>query len=194
MGLLFAKLWKRLSKAEVEHKIVMIGNANAGKTTTLYKLVLGEAIATAPTVGSNVEELTYKNVKFVVWDLGGQESLKRTWETYYSNTSAIILVIDSTDVEAMTSTRGELFSILHREDLRHASILIFANKQDVKGALPVPDIATQLNLTAIKDHPYHIQGSCALTGEGLFEGLDWVTQQIAAAPEAAAGASTARTR
>eukprot|EP00300_Choanocystis_sp_HF-7_P026213 c289_g1_i1.p3 GENE.c289_g1_i1~~c289_g1_i1.p3 ORF type:complete len:118 (+),score=25.16 c289_g1_i1:390-743(+) len=107
-----------------------------------------------------------------------QESLKRTWESYYANTNAIILVIDSTDIEALTATRNELFSLLLREDLRAASILIFANKQDVKGALTVAEIVAQLNLSAVRDHSYHIQGSCALTGEGLFEGLDWITQQI----------------
>lgn len=141
--------------------------------------MLGEAIATAPTIGSNVEELTYNNVRFVMWDLGGQESLRRTWDAYYNDTSAVILVIDSTDMEEMANNRAELFKILHREDLREASVLIFANKQDEKTAMSVADIARQLNLTSVRDHAYHIQGSCALTGDGLSEGLDWITQQIA---------------
>lgn len=38
----------------------------AGKTTTLYKLHLGEVVVTQPTVGSNVEELIYKNIRFEV--------------------------------------------------------------------------------------------------------------------------------
>ncbi len=33
---------------------------------------LGEVVVTQPTIGSNVEEINYKNVKFQVWDLGGQ--------------------------------------------------------------------------------------------------------------------------
>ncbi|RVW55591.1 ADP-ribosylation factor-like protein 5 [Vitis vinifera] len=47
-----------------EYKIVVVGLDNAGKTTTLYKLHLGEVVTTHPTVGSNVEELVYKNIRF----------------------------------------------------------------------------------------------------------------------------------
>lgn len=49
-----------------EYKIVVVGLDNAGKTTTLYKLHLGEVVTTHPTVGSNVEELVYKNIRFEV--------------------------------------------------------------------------------------------------------------------------------
>jgi ADP-ribosylation factor-like protein 5B len=43
-----------------------VGLDNAGKTTTLYRLHLGEAVVTTPTVGSNVECVQYKNLKFEV--------------------------------------------------------------------------------------------------------------------------------
>lgn len=52
-----------------EYKIVVVGLDNAGKTTTLYKLHLGEVVTTHPTVGSNVEELVYKNIRFEVHTL-----------------------------------------------------------------------------------------------------------------------------
>ena len=45
---------------------MQVGLDNAGKTTTLYRLHLGEAVVTTPTVGSNVECVTYKNLKFEV--------------------------------------------------------------------------------------------------------------------------------
>jgi ADP-ribosylation factor-like protein 5B len=49
-----------------EYKIVVVGLDNAGKTTTLYKLHLGEAVTAAPTIGSNVEEVVFKNIRFEV--------------------------------------------------------------------------------------------------------------------------------
>ncbi|KNC48632.1 Arl5-family small GTPase [Thecamonas trahens ATCC 50062] len=179
MGMLFSSMWDRLKGGPKQHKIVIIGNANAGKTTTLYKLVLDEAIDTAPTLGSNVEELVYKNIKFVMWDLGGQESLRKTWASYYTSSEAIILVVDSTDRERMHLNREELYSILNSEELRSACILIFANKQDVADALSVSEISRELNLASIKTHPYHIQPCCALSGDGLLEGLDWITANMA---------------
>lgn len=54
----------------------MLGLDSAGKTTILYKLQLGEVVSTIPTIGFNVESLDYKNIKFQVWDLGGQSSIR----------------------------------------------------------------------------------------------------------------------
>ena len=179
MGLLFSSLWERVTGGKKQHKIVMLGRANAGKTTTLYKLVLDEVIETAPTLGSNVEEVTFKNIRFVVWDLGGQESLRKTWASYYTNSEAVILVVDSTDRDHLAANREELYNLINHDALRNAAILIFANKQDVDGALSVAEISQELNLASIKSHPYHIQACCALSGEGLFEGLDWITANLA---------------
>ena len=50
-----------------EMRILMLGLDAAGKTTILYKLKLGQSVNTIPTVGFNVETVTYKNVKFNVW-------------------------------------------------------------------------------------------------------------------------------
>jgi ADP-ribosylation factor-like protein 5B len=51
---------------------------------------MNEVVHTSPTIGSNVEEVVWKNVHFIMWDLGGQESLRTSWNTYYSNTEVII--------------------------------------------------------------------------------------------------------
>ena len=59
----------------------------------------------------------------------------------------------------------KLSSIL-LQDLKQAGVLVFANKQDLKGSMSSAEISQQLNLTSIKDHGWHIQGCCALTGEG----------------------------
>ena len=37
---------------------------------------VGEVVTTIPTIGFNVEQVTYKNLKFQVWDLGGQTSIR----------------------------------------------------------------------------------------------------------------------
>lgn len=52
------------------------------------------------------------------------------------------------------------------QDLRKAAVLIFANKQDMKGCMTAAEISKYLTLSSIKDHPWHIQSCCALTGEG----------------------------
>ena len=87
---------------------------------------------TAPTIGSNVEEVQYKNIKFVMWDLGGQESSRASWATYYKQTNAVMLVVDSTDRERVPIIKQELDRMLASEQLRSAVLLVYANKQDVR--------------------------------------------------------------
>lgn len=176
MGLFFAKLFSLFTNEE--HKVIIVGLDNAGKTTILYQFLMSEVVHTSPTIGSNVEEIVWKNIHFVMWDIGGQESLRSAWNTYYTNTETLILVIDSTDRERLAVTKAELYNMLNHEDLRHSSVLIYANKQDIKGSMSVAEISEQLNLTSIKDHGWHIQACCALTGEGLYQGLEWITSQI----------------
>jgi ADP-ribosylation factor protein 6 len=71
-----------------ELRILMLGLDSAGKTTILYKLKLGQPVATIPTVGFNVEEVTIKNVKLNVWDVGGQDKLRPLWRHYYTGMAA----------------------------------------------------------------------------------------------------------
>eukprot|EP01083_Nonionella_stella_P042526 114840_1 len=177
MGLLWSMLFRRLFSYK-EFKICLVGLNNAGKTTTLYKLHLGEVVSTQPTIGSNVEEVVHNNIKFQVWDLGGQESLRRAWSTYFLHTHAVIFVVDSTDRERIHIVKDELFEMMKHEDLAESKLLIFANKQDMTGCLTEAEIASQLNLVSITDHEWHIQECCAITGDGLYEGLDWLTQHV----------------
>jgi signal recognition particle receptor subunit beta len=78
----------------------------------------------------------------------------------------VIVVIDSTDRERLAVTREELYRMLAHEELSKAAVLIYANKQDLKGSMSAAEISKQLDLTSIKKHQWQIQSCCALTGEG----------------------------
>lgn len=163
---------------------------------------MNEVVHTSPTIGSNVEEVVWRNIHFIMWDLGGQQSLRAAWSTYYTNTEVrtckyfanlllhiqcihfitkliigrltnkffllqfVIVVIDSTDKERLTIIREELYKMLSNEELSKAGVLIYANKQDLKGSMSATEISRQLDLTSIKQQQWHIQSCCALTGEG----------------------------
>jgi len=72
MGYVLSKIWTRLTgNKDAPIKVVVVGMANSGKTTILYKLSLGEVVITQPTIGSNIEEVEHSNIKLQVWDLGG---------------------------------------------------------------------------------------------------------------------------
>uniref|UniRef100_A0A3Q4I6E2 ADP-ribosylation factor-like protein 14 n=1 Tax=Neolamprologus brichardi TaxID=32507 RepID=A0A3Q4I6E2_NEOBR len=95
-----------------EMRILILGLDGAGKTTILYRLQVGEVVTTIPTIGFNVETVTYKNLKFQVWDLGGQTSIRPYWRCYYSNTDAVIYVVDSSDRDRMGISKSELVAML----------------------------------------------------------------------------------
>lgn len=55
--------------------------------------LMGEVVHTSPTIGSNVEEVVWRNIHFLMWDIGGQESLRTSWNTYYANTEVNTLYL-----------------------------------------------------------------------------------------------------
>merc|ERR1712059_227832 len=101
-----------------EMRILMVGLDAAGKTTILYKLKLGEVVTTIPTIGFNVETVEYKNINFTVWDIGGQDKIRKLWRYYYQGTDGAIFVVDSSDRDRIEDAREELFKMLNEEEMR----------------------------------------------------------------------------
>ncbi|CAG8646675.1 16636_t:CDS:2 [Funneliformis mosseae] len=124
-------------------------------------------------IGFNVETVTYKNIKFQVWDLGGQTSIRPYWRCYYANTDAVIYVVDSVDRDRMGTSKEELHAMLDEEELRDAALLVFANKQDMGGAMTAAEVSDALGLGTLKNRQWSIYKTSAVKGYGLTEGLDW---------------------
>lgn len=150
MGFVFSKLFQKLFHTDQQFKIIIIGLHNAGKTTILYKLALGEVIVTSPTIGSNVEEVRHNNVRFQVWDLGGQESLWSSWDTYYAGTQGVIYVVDASDETNALVSKMEFLNMTNHAELQDVPILVLANKSDLPTAQSVPEISVSFALTEIK--------------------------------------------
>ncbi|XP_034470620.1 ADP-ribosylation factor 1 isoform X2 [Hippoglossus hippoglossus] len=175
MGNIF-KLFAKFGQKEM--RILMVGLDAAGKTTILYKLKLGEVVTTIPTIGFNVETVEYKNINFTVWDVGGQDKIRPLWRHYFQNTQGLIFVVDSNDRERCGEAREELLRMLAEEDLRDAVILVFANKQDLPNAMNAAELTDKMNLHSLRNRRWYIQATCATTGDGLFEGLEWLSSQL----------------
>lgn len=112
---------------------MMATNHTSVHTAILYKLKLDTDVTTIPTVGFNVETVTYKNTKFNVWDVGGQDKIRPLWRHYFSGTQGLIFVIDSNDRDRMEEARSELARIIQDREMKDALLLVFANKQDIPG-------------------------------------------------------------
>ncbi|RFU33937.1 hypothetical protein B7463_g2417, partial [Scytalidium lignicola] len=141
-------------------------------------LQIGEVVTTIPTIGFNVESVTYKNLNFNVWDLGGQTSIRPYWRCYYANTAAVIFVIDSTDIDRLSTAAEELSAMLNEDELKDAALLVFANKQDQPGAKGAGDISEALKLGELRDRNWSIVACSAVDGTGISEGMDWLSETV----------------
>lgn len=177
MGLTISGLFQKLFDRK-QMKILMLGLDGAGKTTVLYRLKLGEVVTTTPTIGFNVERVEYKNISFTVWDVGGQEKIRQLWRFYFDNVEGLIFVVDCSDTERVKTAADELSSILEEPALRETALLVFANKQDLPNAVTCYELAEMLGLKARKR--WHVQPCIATKGHGLYEGLDWLSNQMLA--------------
>ncbi|XP_013420610.2 uncharacterized protein LOC106180967 [Lingula anatina] len=177
MGNIFGVLFKGLF-GKKEMRILMVGLDAAGKTTILYKLKLGEIVTTIPTIGFNVETVEYKNISFTVWDVGGQDKIRPLWRHYFQNTQGLIFVVDSNDRERVGEAREELNRMLAEDELRDAVLLVFANKQDLPNAMNAAEITDKLGLHSMRNRKWYIQATCATSGDGLYEGLDWLSNEL----------------
>lgn len=175
MGLILSRV---LASFRKEARVLMLGLDAAGKTTVLHKLACGETVSTIPTIGFNVDTVQYKNVNFNVWDVGGQDKIRRLWRHYYTGSDALIFVVDASDRDRMKLAREEMDAVLAAPEMAHAAVLVLSNKQDLPDALPTAEVADKLGLHAMRSRKWYIQGSCATTGDGLYEGLDWLATTL----------------
>ena len=161
-----------------EYRFLIVGLDASGKTTILYKLKLGEIVQTIPTIGFNVETVTYKNNYLTLWDVGGCDKMRPLMRHYFQNTQALIFVVDSHDRERLSQATDELWRILAEDELRHVPVLFYLNKIDLPSGLKPNDVIQQMRLNEIRQRQWLLQTCCAPTGEGLYEGLDWLTRAI----------------
>ena len=176
MGFSISKLFDSFF-GKKEMRILMLGLDAAGKTTILYRLKLGEVVSSVPTIGFNVETVEYKNVKFTVWDIGGQTIIRNNWKYYYDNTDALIYVVDSSDKERFELAKQELQAVMSNEEMKNAALLVLANKQDI-ATTSVSEVTEKLGVLGMKGRDWFVQGTCATNGEGIVEGLDWLCKTL----------------
>ncbi|KAK1923147.1 GTP-binding protein [Papiliotrema laurentii] len=162
-----------------EMRVLFLGLDNAGKTTILKKLNGEDTSGVSPTLGFNIKTLIRDGYTLNIWDVGGQKTLRPYWRNYFESTDAVVWVVDSSDALRMRDCGEELRGLLQEERLAGATLLVFANKQDLAGSLTLEQIRESLDLRSIVSHKWSIRACSAYTGEGLEEGLDWVVREVA---------------
>jgi len=176
MGLI--SIIKKVKAKEKEMRLLMVGLDNAGKTT-IVKRINGEDISTiSPTLGFSIKTMQYKAYRLNIWDVGGQKTLRSYWRNYYEQTDGLVWVVDSSDTRRLADCAAELAKLLQEEKLAGATLLVFANKQDLPGSLTCEEIRDVMALDKLAGRHWKIVPCSAVTGEGLLEGFDWIVGDI----------------
>ncbi|KAF4120066.1 ADP-ribosylation factor 6 [Geosmithia morbida] len=97
-----------------------------------------------------------------------------------NGTQGLIFVVDSCDQARMREARDELHRIINDREMKDSLLLVFANKQDLKEAMKPQEVTDALELSKLKDKVWYVVPSCATTGEGLVEGLSWLSNNVKA--------------
>jgi ADP-ribosylation factor related protein 1 len=192
---------RSLADISLEYSVLLLGLDNAGKTTfheQVKSLFLptnpAPKLKTVPTVGQNVSTITLSDMYLKMWDVGGQHSLRKLWQSYYSSCHAIVFVIDSTDIgdgnlENDSSGRLEECRLVLEDVLQHSEtegvpLLVLANKQDREDCVEVVKIKEGLVKKvfegekggSIRDS--RVLPVSALTGTGVREAVEWVRTRV----------------
>ncbi|KAH8254384.1 hypothetical protein KR032_009778 [Drosophila birchii] len=185
--------------------ILVLGLNNSGKSSIInhFKKSSEQTSIVVPTVGFMVEQFYSKcgcgniyiellkmrtlcpgtgmaGVSIKAIDMSGATRYRNLWEHQFKNCHGIIYVIDSSDRMRFVVVKDELDLVLRHPDLcnRIVPILFYGNKSDMEDSLSSVKIAAALRLENIKEKPWHICSSNAISGEGLGEGVQWLIQQM----------------
>lgn len=163
--------------------ILVLGLNNSGKSSIInhFKKSSEQTSIVVPTVGFMVEQFySMSGVSIKAIDMSGATRYRNLWEHQFKNCHGIIYVIDSSDRMRFVVVKDELDLVLQHPDLcnRIVPILFYGNKMDMEDSLSSVKIAAALRLENIKEKPWHICSSSAVSGEGLGEGVQWLIQQM----------------
>ena len=189
MGKLVRKVLVALGLRRARAKLLIIGLDNSGKST-LAALVTDAAAASGessprdvqPTVGYSIDDVNVsRGLRLTVVDMSGQSVYHDLWETYYGDVQGVAFVVDAADPRRFPEVGAALAKMAKHADLQRTPLLLFSNKMDLAMAPPAHEVAKSVGLDDLGRHwvrPWRLQGCSALTGEGVQDGLKWLTQNV----------------
>ena len=98
-----------------------------------------------PTIGLNIEQVSFKDYSLTFWDVGGQAT--RLWKHYFDSVDAVMFVVDTTDRERINKARAELNRISKDKLLENTPYILMFNKTDLEDKrMSLDELKNRLNL------------------------------------------------
>lgn len=160
--------------------VAFIGLDNSGKSRIVYNLVntdQSQEYVPICTAGAAFYEIQMGGSSFRIYDVGGLGRYREQWPYYISQSDAVCFVIDKSDKDRLGRVREEITEVLKLCAQKSLPLLILSNKTDLDKEITISDIQsiTQVGASRIE---YTIKECCAVTGDGINAGREWLMSHI----------------
>jgi len=168
-----------LAKPTVSYKLVLLGDAAVGKSSTVERFVKNEFFEySQPTIGAafltQTVHLPDYIVKFEIWDTAGQERYRSLAPMYYRGAAAALVVYDITSHDSFAGAKTWIEE-LQRQGSADIVIGLAGNKVDLESKREVSRMDAQ---------KYASDNNClffeisAKTGENVNEIFSQIAQKL----------------
>ncbi|KAI5967081.1 hypothetical protein KGF57_000510 [Candida theae] len=179
MGLL--TIIRNQKRKDKEIRMLVLGLDNSGKTTIVKNMFQEDVDGISPTMGFQIQSLSYRDYTINMWDIGGQTSLRAFWSNYFDKTDVVLWVIDGVSVERVQESYQELHDkIIEQDRLVGVYLVIAINKIDLVAKSELKQLKDKvsklLSLEEVipeRDH-WNIELVSGKTGDGIEQVLQWV--------------------
>ncbi|MFW9784796.1 MAG: GTP-binding protein [Candidatus Heimdallarchaeota archaeon] len=163
------------------YKLSLIGDGGVGKTSMVQMYVHGVFQADyKATIGTFIskKECKFKelntSVKFMIWDLAGQNQFQRLWPDYLTDSRAGILVFDITNRESFENVK-KWYDIINKVALPNIILILVGNKVDLNDTRI---ISTEEGLSLARELGIYYMETSAKTNQNIEDVFEWIALQI----------------
>jgi len=163
------------------YKLSLIGDGAVGKTSMVHRYVHGVFKADyKATIGTfiskkecNFDELD-TSVKFIIWDLAGQEQFQRLWPDYLTDTRTGILVFDVTNKESFKNVK-KWHEIITKVADPNVILILVGNKVDLSDSR---EVSTEEGIELAKELEIYYMETSVKSNENIDDVFEWIALQI----------------
>jgi GTPase SAR1 family protein len=174
----FVSLFKAFLGRKNPSNIMCFGLPNAGKTTMLFQMRIGETKFSTLQDGTQITIKKEQNLTITAYPISSDGDTSPLLQDIFKSAHALMFVCDSADIEQLKKVKGELHRLLKITQTREVPLLVCANKADLPGALDDKQCADELGLHDIRNRFWKVQQTCATSGDGVYEGMLWIADEI----------------
>ncbi len=174
---------RRKPEAQKPGTLLILGLKSVGKSSIINQVTMQKFNPNIlPTLGKQLIKSAIDNFKFNIYDLGGQDKIRKDWYNQGIKPDAIIFVVDASATKADNEEAKREFDRLvehyfgtEKKIASDTPVLILGNKIDLNPSFTEKSLETLLR-PAKTGINYRLGVCSALNNEGLEDAFKWLVK------------------